>query len=211
MKFIKDLGTKKRKIGTQRYGLWECEGCNKQFERHTQTMISRPEAMCSSCSAIKRNKKHGDSHTKLHQVWIGIRQRCRNLNYKHYKNYGGRGISVCNEWDNYEFFKTWAIENKYKEGLTIDRINNDGNYEPDNCRWTTYKVQANNRRQRKNCSSKYLGLSKTKYNTWQAIYKCKYIGTYKTENEAFLARESFIGDLTDQAYEAEKDRRMLDE
>jgi len=92
-------------------------------------------------------KRHGDSrpegNKRLHQIWIGMRRRCRD---EKYVGYCGRGISVCDEWESYETFKTWAMEHGYRPGLQIDRENNDGNYEPGNCRWTTPLVQMNNTR-----------------------------------------------------------------
>jgi hypothetical protein len=82
-----------------------------------------------------------------------MKQRCHNPNQRTYKYYGARGIKVCDEWfHDYEAFRKWAIENGYCEGLTIDRINNDGDYEPSNCRWVSFDVQANNKRQRKPAS-----------------------------------------------------------
>jgi hypothetical protein len=71
-------------------------------------------------------------------------QRCSNPNLKKYNRYGRRGIVVCKEWRSYELFREWSHANGYKKGLTLDRIDNNGNYEPGNCRWTTYKVQMNN-------------------------------------------------------------------
>jgi len=100
---------------------------------------------------VQRNYKHGLAHKhKLYSVWNGMKERCANPNNNRYHCYGGRGIAVCENWINsFENFYNWAIENGYKEGLSIDRINNNGNYELSNCRWTTVKEQANNRRTNK--------------------------------------------------------------
>lgn len=83
---------------------------------------------------------------KIYKVWSGIKQRCFNPNSNRYKNYGGRGISICDEWKNsFETFCKWALGNGYKEGLSIDRIDHEKNYEPSNCRWTDEITQQNNR------------------------------------------------------------------
>ena len=101
----------------------------------------------------KRNRennpsfKHGLWKTRLFKIWDGMLQRCLNPNDKDYKNYGGRGIRICKTWQNdFKKFYDWSMKNGYRDGLQIDRINNNGGYHYLNCRWTTPKVQGNNRR-----------------------------------------------------------------
>lgn len=85
---------------------------------------------------------------KLQKTWSNIKNRCTNKNTHDYKYYGGRGITMCDEWLNKSKpFIEWSLLNGYKEGLTIDRIDNDGNYEPSNCRWVSRKVQSNNQKE----------------------------------------------------------------
>ena len=102
-----------------------------------------------SCGCKRRNnfRTHGKSNTRLYEIWTDMKQRCLNPNQKTYKYYGGRGITICEEWlDDFMNFYDWAMENGYQDKLTIDRIDVNGKYEPNNCRWVTMETQLRNTR-----------------------------------------------------------------
>ena len=99
--------------------------------------------VCENAGAL--NKTHGMSKTRIYRIWKGLRNRCYNQRLPQYSDWGGRGITVCEEWTNFESFYKWAIANGYRDDLSIDRIDNDGNYEPKNCKWSTPQEQALNR------------------------------------------------------------------
>lgn len=109
-------------------------------------------AMAKSCGCNKRESmrtvalKHGGSGTRLYSIWCNMKDRCNNPNNNHYHRYGGRGITICPEWvSDFSSFESWALAHGYNDELSIDRINNDAGYRPENCRWVTNKVQQNNK------------------------------------------------------------------
>lgn len=100
---------------------------------------------CGLNCPIHKAKNPGKSKTRLYRIWDGMRQRCNNPNKDKYDAYGGRGIKVCEEWNtNFYIFEKWALANGYRDDLTIDRIDGDKGYSPDNCRWATYQEQRDN-------------------------------------------------------------------
>ncbi len=98
----------------------------------------------------RSKRTHEQTKTRLYRIWLGMKTRCYNKNDAHWKDYGSRGISVCEEWRNgFEAFRDWALKNGYDESLTIDRIDPNGGYAPSNCRWVTPADQQRNKRSNK--------------------------------------------------------------
>lgn len=144
-------------------------------------------------------KTHGLTHHPLYSIWKSMRYRCSNIKHKDYINYGARGIKVCNGWNNkFILFYEWSI-NKWGKGLLLDRIDNNGNYEPSNCRFTTNRISSLNRRMQKNNKSGHIGVYKYgKNERWLTQIKINgknvYIGTFESIEQAVMARNDYITD-----------------
>lgn len=150
-----------RIIGTKRT-TWHCIcDCGKEVNVLSTNLLRYHSTSCGCLLrevAKKRSTTHGLSNSeRLYGIWTGIRKRCFCETSIDYKNYGGRGISMCAEWEkNYLNFRDWAMQNGYAENLTIDRIDVNGNYCPENCRWATKKEQVYNKRNTVRISGKSL-------------------------------------------------------
>ena len=202
LKFIKEVDFKILKGGNKkRYALFECPKCGKQFE--TSVISAYRSSKCRSCATKENNTKHGLSHNKLYHVWCGILQRCYNVNYWQYCNYGARGISIYEEWkDNPNLFISYVsnLPNAGTPRFSLDRINNNGNYEPNNLRWASPLTQAHNSRKGFYGKSKYVGVTIQEYNKkWKStlhyMYKKYVLGVFNTEKEAAIAYDNKVEEL----------------
>ena len=163
---LEDLGmmydTEKSKQ-KKRFGLYKCGFCDKEFKTTINRVNTGTTKSCG-CFKKERTRKVSSTHnltkTRQYNIWQGIKRRATNINDIDYLYYGGRGITICDEWKNdFMSFYDWAMSNGYSDELSIDRVDNNGNYCPENCRWSTHIMQCRNRGITKNNTSGYKGVS----------------------------------------------------
>lgn len=175
-----------------------CKTCKKRFRVYPCDIKEGTKRFCSVPCAVASGewgaRRHGESRTRLHELWCHMKSRCYATGNVAYSYYGGRGITVCKEWcESYEAFRGWALAHGYQANLEIDRKDVDGNYEPDNCRWATRVQQMQNTRKRRDAvSSRFKGVSyHSGTGRWRVqLHKNKkpiHIGLFDTELQAALA------------------------
>ena len=201
MKLIEDLGptkymNSKGNINYKRFGIYECPNCKNPFKVTTISVKNGSSTQCRSCANIAKQTTHGESNTPMYRRWTAMKQRCTNVNHKHYIDYGGRGITVYPEWlDSFEKYSEYvmSLPDAGKNNLTVDRIDNDDNYTPGNLRWATTSVQAHNKRVLRRNTSGVTGVSfdNTKQR-WLASIRVDgkriHLGFHEDKDEAIKAR-----------------------
>ena len=198
-RFIEDLGILRRgnNKGAYRYGLYECQYCGKEFEAITKD-IKRGNTRSCGCQINKQKITHGLKSNKFYKTWYGMMSRCTNPKIKAYKDYGARGITVCEEWVDVATFIAWAESTHPNiEGVSLDRIDNDKGYYPENCRWADRSTQGTNQRMKSNNTSGYVGIYWNKDSKkWDAKIgvnsKLVNIGTFPLLENAIEARNNYI-------------------
>ena len=170
--------------------------CNGHVRSCGCYRIERDKEKISALNASMNRESHNETKTRLYRIWIGIKSRCFDKNHSSYKKYGYRGITMCDEWRiSFLSFKEWSISNGYSDSLSIDRIDVNGNYSPDNCRWVSNSVQQFNKRRTSRNTSGHVGVSWNKNSRRWIAYITKngettVLGYFVNYNDAVIAREN---------------------
>ncbi len=207
MRLIKDLGmqypkpTSKQK---RRYGLYECPDCGKHFKVNSYNVKYKNQHGCASCRGTRLKTTHGMTGTISYNAWKNMMSRCYDIKNSHYDRYGGRGITVCKEWHDFEVYNVW-FQDTHIDGLTMDRTNNDMGYEPTNIKWKNMAHQAQNTRLlRKRNTTGYRGVKTQRRTSKKRGDEMNYIasicinrkeihlGIFKEPRQAAIVRDEYI-------------------
>lgn len=199
---LKDLGMQyptENSSQKYRFGLYKCGYCGKEFRANSYNIKNSkvmPSCGCQKYRPREKSTTHRLSKHRLYSTWVKMNHRCNNINNKDYHSYGGRGIKVSEEWKDVRNFIEWG-EETHKEGLSLDRIDVNGNYEPSNCRWADNFTQAINKRILGTNTSGFVGIdfrpSENKYIARITVYGDRiYLGYFNTIEEAVEARDNYI-------------------
>lgn len=184
----------------KRYGMYKCK-CGNIFKTQSAKVASGHTKSCGCLQkekAAEAQRTHGGCGTRLYGIWKSMRSRTKCKTGTDYITYKARGIKICEQWADYSIFREWALGNGYEEHLTIDREDNNKDYSPENCRWTTMEIQAQNTRElRSNNTSGYRVVSWHKETgKWCASIgvsnKQVYLGVYVTKEEANSAYYNYV-------------------
>ena len=202
MELIEDLGMRfptEASKQKRRFGLFKCPECGRTYEMNLHDTISRNTKMCKSCSTSKNKTTHGGRYHRLYVVWSDEKDRCNRSTHKFYDRYGGRGINMSNEFSDFSVWLQYveALPNAYKEGYTIDRIDNEKGYERGNLRWASKSIQSHNTKLlRTTNKTGYRGVINTPSKKFSASIgvnsKKIHLGTYNTAIEAAKAYDQYV-------------------
>ena len=170
--------------------------CGKQIIRNGSAIRNSKNQSCGCIKLVRSGKNRKDYHgymgTKLYKCWANMKTRCHNPNVKAYSDYGGRGIKICDEWNDFKVFKNWALQNGYKEGLTIERLDVEKGYTPNNCIWIERNAQNWNRRDTRYIS--YKGILKS-VGEWRTILGVKHYILYNFCKKNNWQLEPFLKEM----------------
>lgn len=192
VKVLGDSG--KRNKSKEILWLCECMSCGKKETLARGYDLKRGDYQscgCKKSELISENKKvHGYSYESIYKIWDGIKQRCLNPNHTAYKDYGGRGITICKEWEDSFLHFYNDMGDRPSRNHTIERVDNEKGYDPSNCKWATWTEQALNRRKQKDCTSETKG-----------VYQCSKTGKYiaRFYNEVTKER-TYLGSFDSESY-----------
>lgn len=195
LQVIEDLGMEEKNGGSYsiRKVVLFCPMCNSNFTVYNNSR-NKQRVMCGNC--LKAESVTA-KYPRLYNIWKGMRHRVNSTDTTKSKSYKDKGITVCEEWQDFLVFKDWALSNGYADNLSIDRRNNDGNYEPGNCRWTTNSVQSSNTRVlNSHNTSGYRGINElpnSLFHSYITVDNTRVnIGYYDTALEAAKARDTYV-------------------